>query len=458
MSVLDPKKSDLEDEEVLFQRHAIAVLNSLFILVKLARVHKMSNKAVLPAINRFIDDLEGYQIDISPEVAIQLVGDAVYVSKRLVRADVSTWEKTKFLKAFFARMDVSEITFTEDADGAAVREFLQGVRDVTQDAKKVEEVKERRFPGISFRKLDVKSSAKRSAVVMPDKLRVLRAYGLVVVTLRDVLDQLRAGERVMLLPVRRAIQDFVRLPRHTTALQLGLLSLTKYRGELAGRLANVGVMVMLMSRRMGFRIGEIRDMGTAAALAQIGRAGRKDLHFCEPDAVAGADAFHKGLGWLAPYSGRGRGVTLRVIVASEMSHPESRRGGHPLTRLVAVADRYETLTQRKPLGAGMRADLALHQLLNTADLDQRACKLLVRTLGMFPVGSTVRLSTGETAIVMDVSDDPRFIKEPRVMLVSDAHGNPLDRTPLTLAGSGRHIVGTVEADALDLNVGHFLFA
>ncbi|MFW5920478.1 MAG: hypothetical protein ACOCUS_01460, partial [Polyangiales bacterium] len=93
-----------------------------------------------------------------------------------------------------------------------------------------------------------------------------------------------------------------------------------------------------------------------------------------------------------------------------------------------------------------------------SDLDPAAARLLVATLGLFPVGSSVKLTTGETAIVVDTTDDPQRLAQPRVMIVADAQGHPVERRVVELAGSGMAIAGTVDPSAMDLNVGHFLFA
>jgi HD-GYP domain-containing protein (c-di-GMP phosphodiesterase class II) len=450
---------DAEGEEARFQHHAAQLIGGLFVLVKLALVHKMDNSAVLPAIRRFRVALEAFQTEIAPEPALQLVGDAIYVNQRLVRADLATWERAGFLKTFFARMRIAEIVFEEGVPETSLREFLQEVREVAHDATRVEAFQARAFTGLRFRNIDAAAgSQKDDPIVVPDKLRVLRGYGVLVVTIREILEAIRTGAKPSLLGIRRAMQDFVRLPESTRPLQLGLLGLEAWRGEHAGRLANVGILVVLMGQRLGMKPSELRDLGVAAALAGIGRSKSDELFNAEPEAVAAQDAWLDGVRWLTASSGRGRVVSLRVIAAAEQARPADRRGGHPLSRLVAVADRYESWTQRRPRGPGLSPDVALHRLLEAEDLDRAAARLLVCTLGLFPVGSTVRLSTGETAVVVDVGDDPRRVGEPRVMVVSDADGKPADRRVVDLAGSGRAIIGSVDAAEIDLNVGHFLFA
>lgn len=454
----DPRDADLGDEG-RFQAAAAKLIEGLFVILKVALVHRMDNKAVEPVAGRFRLALEGFQKIVSDEAAVQFVSDAVYVNRRLVRADLATWEKARFLEKFLSRMEVGEIAFHGHVPEQSVREFVQAVRDVALAPATADALHLRRFQGISFRKLEAQSVGQNDdALVLPDRFRVLRAYGIVIATLSGLLQALQGGKPAPLVQVRRALQEFVRLPPTTRPLQLGLLSLEPYRGQLAGRLAHIAITVMLMGKRLGLAVGEVRDMGVAAALSGIGRATTAELVFATPDRCAQYDAYCEGARWLVPWAGRGNAAALRLIATVEQSTARTRKGGHPLSRLIAIADAYDLLTQHPPHGAGLPAAAALERLVEAPDVDHSAARLLVWTLGLFPVGSTVKLTSGETGIVVDVTDDVRRLAEPRVMIVSGPDGAPVERRVVDLIGSGIRIVGTVDPTQIDLNVGHFLFA
>ncbi|MEM6960546.1 MAG: hypothetical protein AAF355_15035 [Myxococcota bacterium] len=447
-----------QNEETLFQHLAEELLLRLFVLVKLALVHRMDNKAVTPALQRFREALTTYQKEIEGDVAVQMVDDAVYINYRLVRASLDTYERASFLKVFFSRMGVHEISFISKVEDKALRDFLQAVRAVSLDADEADKVRARKFKGIQFRELKAMGIGAQEAMVLPNRIRVIRAYGVLVITIRELLAALANQEQIRLLAFRRAIQDLARLPEETKPLQLGLLSLEHYHGKAESRLANVALLAMMMGRRLQLLPSKLRDLGTAAALGLIGRAVRPEFLFASAEEVAQADAFLKGIRQIAPYFGQGRAVSLRIVVAADQQTAEGRRNGHPVSRIAAVADRYDIWTQPEPFGLGLRPDMALHRLLETRDLDPTATKLLVQTLGLFPVGSTVKLSSGHTAIVVDTSSNPEYLASPKVMIIADDAGNPCQRQSLDLATSEVQILGTVEAKSVNLNVGHFLFS
>jgi hypothetical protein len=448
----------IESDERSFQIAANGLIGSFFVLLKLALVHDMNNRAVGPSIVRFRMSIEQMQKVCGESAALQFVSDGVYANQRLIRADLDVWEKALFIKEFFAQFNIAEIAFSGEVHEGSIRDFISVARNIALKTRGQVIQLLGTFPGITFRDLDAVGARSRDeALVLPDPIRVLRAFGVIVVTTRELVEALRAGERGQLLPLRRAVQEFVRLPPRTRSLQLGLLALEQYRHELAGRLARVGVTVVMMSARLGLKVGAMRELGVSSVLAGVGRAfsNRHELASVEQCAVEGI--LIGGARRLAATSGLGQGTALRLIAASEVGTDEGRRGGHPLSRLLAVAEAYEHLTTPPPVGQGKRPHDALREINASPGFDPVAARLLLSTLGLFPVGSMVRLSTGEMGIVTEGAS-PGAIAEPQVLVISDAGGRPARSRTVNLAGEGIDIVGTVAADELDLNVGHFLFA
>ncbi len=456
---MDDDGSELESEERTFQASSQKLLGNLFVLLKIALVHDMDNRAVIPAVKRFRMSLSEFTRGVSPTAAIQFVGDAVYCNKRLVRADLETWNKSRFVKDFFAKLSVAEVAFENDCPERSLRDFIAAARQVSLDPAEAGNVRSRQFAGISFRDLHAKGVDMNDEIlVLPDPVRVLRAFGVIVVTLRELLEEVKQGRRFSLLPLRRSMQEFVRLPAHTHSLQLGLLSLEQFRNEISGRLARIGIMVVVMGRRMGLGISILRDLGVTAALSGVGRIFDDELAVAPAELCVERDVYRKGARLLMGHSGQGRAASLRVIAAAEMGDKDSWRTGHPLSCLLAVAEAYEHRTAKPPIGQGMRPDQALQSILDDEEYDTPAARTLIATIGLFPVGSMVKLSTGETAVVVEGPTSANDAAQPQVLVITDAEGRAGHSRPVNLSEAQVSIAGTMDATDLDLNVGHFLFA
>lgn len=129
---------------------------------------------------------------------------------------------------------------------------------------------------------------------------------------------------------------------------------------------------------------------------------------------------------------------------------------HPYSRIVAVADRYDRLTQDEPDGAGLTPDRAVIQLLQETPfgLDETLTRVFVRDMGAFPIGSLVRLSDQSVGVVCAPGKDPL---QPRVRLLYGPDGLAVEDKPdVDLAGSSREIVEVVAAADLAETVSNHL--
>ena len=123
-----------------------------------------------------------------------------------------------------------------------------------------------------------------------------------------------------------------------------------------------------------------------------------------------------------------------VKLAAHQHHERDDGSGYPLmlkrpkiadlARVVAVAGAYAAATNTRPYRSYKRPYDALAEMIRLGSrgvLDRRCVRALAHAIGLFPVGSYVRLSTGQLARV--VASHPSAIDRPVVHLAgSDADG------------------------------------
>lgn len=455
-------RGDIESEDRALQRHALAIISTLFIATKTALMHRIDNKAFQDALGAVRAALEVFRKSCAPSAALQFVGDATYVNRTLVRVPITQWDSVRYLRRILERFDASEVVFGEDFTEKGLRDFLAAIKETMTLASDhaAEVVKGQTFEGLTLRRLRARMG-QFEAVSMSARLRVLRAYGVGVLMLREVVHKIAAGRNPTVVPLKRALQDLAGLPPETLPQQLALLSVDRYRQELAGRMMNVALLSMRIGSQVGLPAQVVRELGLVAALHDIGRATRPDLAWASPDSATAAGLHLESVRRLTALRTGGLASVTRMVVAHEVGGVMPLEQQHPFTRIIMAAATYEWMTQPAGRGAGMLPDEALRELLRAAGtrFDTIVVRALVNTLGLYPVGSTVRLSTGENAIVVEVPPDPKLLLRPRVKIISAADGS---------AGSGRlvdlaeapeiSILGSVDARQLDLNVGFYFFA
>ena len=122
------------------------------------------------------------------------------------------------------------------------------------------------------------------------------------------------------------------------------------------------------------------------------------------------------------------GISDMVIRVAGEHHERMGGGGYPagipgegisqIGRMAAIVDVYDALTSNRVYHKGMEPSEVLKKLLewSGAHLDGDLVQQFIRTLGIYPVGALVRLTSGRLAVVVEQSED---LLRPTVRLVFD---------------------------------------
>jgi len=98
---------------------------------------------------------------------------------------------------------------------------------------------------------------------------------------------------------------------------------------------------------------------------------------------------------------------------------------HPLAEAIALADCYDALTTTRPYQRSRypsEAARIIHRISGSA-FSPKMTDLFTDLLGIYPMGDTVRLSTGEIAVIVAIN--PLDATNPIVRVVSNADGKRL---------------------------------
>ncbi len=125
---------------------------------------------------------------------------------------------------------------------------------------------------------------------------------------------------------------------------------------------------------------------------------------------------------------------------------------HPFSRIITIADRYENLCGGSHASAPLTPDKGVVQILREAGslLDPFFARLFASALGVFPVGSLVRLTDHSVGVVVRHGDDAFA---PTVRLSFDPDGAELPHRPdVDLAETDVRIVEVVAPESLNTRV------
>jgi len=129
-------------------------------------------------------------------------------------------------------------------------------------------------------------------------------------------------------------------------------------------------------------------------------------------------------------------------------------------RITAIADTFDAMTTKRIHQGRFLPDEAMEVLLKNAGThyDEGLVKAFINCMGVFPVGSTVVLKTGEIAVVVESNPDPDHVHQPKVKVVMNARRQWTDPIMVDLSqppSSNRAIVKCVDPESFGINSAHY---
>lgn len=176
----------------------------------------------------------------------------------------------------------------------------------------------------------------------------------------------------------------------------------------------VCALMIALSRQLGLDDTQTREAGLAGLLHDIGKAMMPTEILNKPGKLSRAEfdvmKTHPAEGCLILQRSRSISeVTLDVC----MHHHEKMSGeGYPkgfkaeqislLARMGAVCDVYDAITSNRPYKQGWDPASSLKRMAEwPGHFDDRVFQAFVRSLGIYPVGSFVRLESGRLGVVLE---------------------------------------------------------
>ena len=232
--------------------------------------------------------------------------------------------------------------------------------------------------------------------------------------MRDMFHEARMGAAIepdSFVPVVNEIVDSV--TRHGDAL----ISLSRLKSaDEYTYMHSVAVCALMVSlgRTLGLSEDDCRLAGMAGLMHDIGKAGTPLEVLNKPGSLTDEEfeivRRHPEIGERML---RESGMTNEKVLDVVRHHHERMSGnGYPdrmpgekismLARMGAVTDVYDAITSNRPYKAGWDPGESLARMASwKGHFDEEVLKAFIKSLGIYPTGSLVRLSSGRLAVVVE---------------------------------------------------------
>ncbi len=454
-------------------------------VLKIAQVHARDNEAFLRPLSGLAKTLQALRA-LQDRVVLRLVDEYLFIGDHRLRMDISGYMSFQHVIEVLKRWRLGTLALTtpltqaqlialvdlllswnpEDEDPYIT--FVAGLRRAGLDTITVGELKEGGGGGME-------------AGTRDSRLLARRTFFKAVAVIKEVVQSVEGDQVINLRKVKRVVQAIVDDIMRDELFLLGLTTLKNYDEYTTNHSANVCVLSVSMGSRMGFSKNDLEALGMSAFFHDIGKT-KWPKELLNKEGKPTPEEWRMmqmhpctGVTALLKLKGLSDAVLRSALAVFEHHLHWDRSGGYPsvtrprdpslFARIIAVVDCFDALTSARAYRkSAFRPDQALKMMLEKSGtaFDPVLMKLFINTVGIFPIGTLVLLGTGEVALVLAPNPNPEFLHLPRVKILFDVRGNPVEPETIDLAASNgagpgdRQIIRSLDPEAYGVKVAeHF---
>jgi putative nucleotidyltransferase with HDIG domain len=419
-----------------------------------------------PLVQRSIDALASaaaaYLTDDS-SVVVGFIGDDVVVNDtRLGKGSASL---TGFVRALRDK-EIEKITLHRGVTREDVKTFLEELAIRGSRTNVADRVASRGVRRIAIGKLAIEETPQDDVGI--DAAR--RVYGTAVSSAESLWQQAKAGDKPDPHTARQIIDSLANIVTQDRTSLMALTALKKYDNYTFTHMVNVAALSMAQARALNLEGPLLREFGFAALMHDIGKV-NTPLEVLNKPGKLDKDEF----GQMKQHVVDGAHIlrrtpempALAAIVAFE-HHLKQDLSGYPenigsrklnlCTMIVSIADVFDALRSNRPYREGL-ASARIRSIMNEQGnpaFNQVLLRRFVNLIGLFPIGTLVRLSTEEVGVV--TAEHPEDPFRPQVKILFNSRGERLEEEPLANTWERdsrgeflRAVVETVDPDSIELD-------
>ena len=419
-----------------------------------------------PVVQRGLDALTAAATDAlkgSPSIVIGFIGDEVVVDgARLPRGSAALVGFARDLR----ERGVEKITMTRGLSADEVRTLIAVFSDRTSQTPLPERLLPRGIRHITLGRVVVEEVSDDQAGIAAAR----RVYDTAVETAETLWQAAKAGDQPDPGAARKIIDGLARLVTQDRTSLMALTALKKYDNYTFTHMVNVAALAMAQARALNIEGTLLREFGFAALMHDIGKVNtplevlnkpdklsKEEFTIMKRHVVDGAHILRRTpeMPALAPI------VAFEHHLKQDLSGYPEKIGSRKLnlcTMIVSIADVFDALRSNRPYRQGL-ATSRIRAIMGEQDnpaFNQALLKRFVNLMGLFPVGTLVRLSTEELAVV--TAEHPTDPFRPQVKILVDAQGHTIEEPMLTNTwerdSRGEHpraVVEAVDPDSTDID-------
>lgn len=461
-------------------------VKELYRLIRIVKIHQENNQLVIHCAENFIRGISDMVAEEN-HVTIQFARGRVFLQNEKIPYRRDTEGLLQNLCGYFNKRGIGGLRFYTTISDASVKELLTFARLLNAAGKEkntltwfARKLTDEQIAWVEIvHEPDVRENDPETD---PEDLRMIarKTYVQVLASVKEVAQKVRARKRAGIGKTLRMAQNMVDLMMADESMFKALSTIRVYDDYTFCHSVNVAILSMCMGRHIGLSKGSLERLGLCGLLHDIGKVEVPEEILNKPGKLT-PDEFEE-MKKHALNSVRlivkiqaSRDRKARLLLPPFEHHLKYDLSGYPQTerkkpitlfgRILTIADVYDAVTSPRVYRSSILSpDRALGMMLKGAgkDFDPILIKVFINMLGVYPIGTLLKLDTGEMGLVEETREEAH---RPRVMLLnSDGKGgfgtgakvNLNDKDPES-GQYRRNIIQSYHPSAFNIQPADFIF-
>ena len=404
------------------------LVNHFFVLLRSASIYDLDNAALERPRESFLTATTGLHELLRAPLSLRLMDGNFFLNQRQLELDYGTYQNCRSLRRLMEFLRVNEVYFPPPIRAGDLEQLLTAFSATTRDQSI--DISEQDSGQIRFRRLQVGKLHPRLQSDRPAD-KVMSWFACTLTIAQRFVDDFQSRRPLNFSRLKRVSLDALQLPSSYWPLLMVTSHFPQGLGSAARYMVDALALMTVVGGRLNLPAEERLLLCLVAlqhpllALSDEENAPPSDQRFLSmmvsalsrpPQQIAAARL--RGVLGLTERTGLSDDLLQRVVLSFEVFR--SRDGGAPLFRTPRRgAELPRRIYQQPGLSAELSSELlrcglfylyyrqrmppadALHALGNEESLAEDGALLFSQLLGRFPVGSFIRLSDQQEALVVD---------------------------------------------------------
>lgn len=425
----------------LINRLGPLFVHYLFSAGRTAQIHELTNRAVEASVSKLQEALRELG-EAEGRVTVTVATDLLSINDVRIVVDTQNMGPVLYLIGEMKDRKVEEIDFAPEATAEELGSFLKIFFSEPSEEDTFGELS-RKLAGagvVNIRLSEWIERVKylRDAKVNKQEVREEsnRVMARAVMFMGEIMRAVAQRRPVQMPKATRIAQQIADIIRTDETVLVGLASIKDYDEYTFSHSVNVSVLSMLIADRMGMHKSDTAQVGVAALFHDVGKTHVPQTVLNKPESLTAEEwqlmERHPMLGFMELSRTRSlRAIADSLFVSLQHHLLYDGRGYpaksspwelHPFVHIVTIADIFDAMTTPRVYRLHtLTPDGALRLIARKSGemFDPLVVKAFIRAMGVYPVGTVVKLDSGEHAVVTRQNEQCRLLHRPFVALLRD---------------------------------------